>query len=883
MEPDLVTITNTVPGTGKVCAWTLNDRRLEAFPPAHAVIGVIWTIPHAVDTVQVFFDKKAPQPVGNVQVFDGKRWRVWTSGLHSTINQNEWNVVFSPVITKRIRIAVPADSRPKQIAIYRYQASGDATTWPDSVTTGRLARELLAQDKEPSFETLGLHGLSMPNWASIGLKDSPYEQAVAWNGEIHCMDRRISLTLGSSAVGLGDVRDTVHRRLLDGWMPAVTVEGRIADIAVTQTVFAVYADGKAEKLPAMFVRVQVRNVGDKSFEGPLGLRVSDAPENPFQGTLGVKVFAPARDQSHSEWTFDHDVLIRNGRPFLASSAPCYAGKEPSTVTVDMVLAPGKTRGFLFVAPLLPWHPTAAQANRLARMPFADALARFRAYWSDIMAPAMKLDLPEARLNHVHRAVLAQILISADNDILPYGAAPSTYDGSVYGVEEGYSMRLLAMSGFADDVKRYLDATYLRREFLAKADLYTRVEDRNQQIKNGLIPMYAVELFRLTGDQDWIVARLDLLKECAEWTIVNRRKTMAPEDGKRPLHYGLLPRWAFGGDIHDACYPLYPNFACWRGLADTAWLMAEIGETDLAARYQSEADDYHETLINIVDKITRKDPEPPFMPLHTAATVPAPDHFYQLFGSLLMDLLPFKYSDVRSGYVGDFIEADNRTFCGLPRVDVGKGGLDAIYGLGHIMGFLHRNRIREFQLALYAYLVFNMEHACFTSRESNRIFSSDLHLRTPHCHSDWTGPLPCASAVGALLVRHMVVTEETRGAAEYTGNLLLLYGAPRRWYKRGNRISVKDAVTHAGKVGFTVETAPDHSRIRAEIVMSDERRCLGIKIRLRHPEGKPMQRVTINGVKAATFDTGAELVYIPNPNGTIRIIAFYACSDSVRNC
>ena len=238
------------------------------------------------------------------------------------------------------------------------------------------------------------------------------------------------------------------------------------------------------------------------------------------------------------------------------------------------------------------------------------------------------------------------------------------------------------------------------------------------------------------------------------------------------------------------------------------LMAELGEADLAERYRQEAESYRETLLGNVDTICRKDVEPPFMPLHTTATEASHGDFYQLFGGLLMDLLPFEYSDPRANYIGDFMEADNRTFCGLPRLrrNIGDGGIDAIYGFGHIVSLLHRGRIREFLLAAYAYQVFNMEHTCFTSRESNRIFSSDLHVQTPHPHSDWSGPLPCSSAVGALIIRHMVITEETLGAAWYTGKLLLLFAAPRRWYAPGKRITVDNAVTHAGKVCFTVETS-----------------------------------------------------------------------------
>ena len=38
-----------------------------------------------------------------------------------------------------------------------------------------------------------------------------------------------------------------------------------------------------------------------------------------------------------------------------------------------------------------------------------------------------------------------------------------------------------------------------------------------------------------------------------------------------------------------------------------------------------------------------------------------------------------------------------------------------------------------------------EHTCFTSREQNRVYSSDRHLRESVPVQDWSDPLPCSSA------------------------------------------------------------------------------------------------------------------------------------------
>jgi len=360
-------------------------------------------------------------------------------------------------------------------------------------------------------------------------------------------------------------------------------------------------------------------------------------------------------------------------------------------------------------------------------------------------------------------------------------------------------------------------------------------------------MYAVELYRLSRDRDWIRRHVPLMKQCAEWTIANRRKTMVLEDGRKPLHWGLLPKWTYGGDIFEQqCYPLFSNLACWRGLAATAELLRDLGERDDADRYEREAADYHRTILEVVDTIYRKQADPPVLPPHVYAQGPDGQEYYQLFAGMGLDLLPFEFTDPRADYFGRFLEQDNRTFCLLMRFrrDAGPGGLDPIYSQGYILSKLHQDRIREFLLGFHAYQAFNLERDCFTSRETNVVYSSDLHRRTDFKVPDESDLVPCSGAVLLNLLRHMLMTEESSGAARYTGRLALLRGAPRRWFADGCVISMQQAPTHFGKVSFRVESQAEQAVIRAEVAVPD--RCRGIVLRLRHPMGAPMKSVRLNG-------------------------------------
>lgn len=884
-----------MPGAGGACAWTRDGRVSDCpglsqgsgdapavLPPDTAAVGAAWPVAHVVDRIELTFSAPPASGLALVpEVFDGRRWIRYADGLAATINGCTVTLSFEPVAAAMVRVPLPADREVARLHAHRYQADAPAITWPRCVTTDELARRVLARDEEPSFESLALHGLSMPAWAMMGLKDSGHEQAVWWDGQIHAHGCRIAISLGDPAVRLADVRDTIRRSLMDGWRPAVVVEARVGGIAVRQTSFAAFADGERAEHPATFVRVELTNLGEEPFAGPLRIVVCDAPKDYLADSLGVDIFNPPADRAPFAWEFRGGMLLRNGWPFLVSSGGCRAEPEPGVAAFDVRLTAGETAAFDVAVPCPPWTPTVGEAAQLARVPFGQARESLLAYWDKLMAPAMKIELPEARLNNLYRAVLAQLFISAWGDLMPYGAAPSTYDGSVYGVEEGYAMLALAMSGFGADAQRYMAATYLQPHLLAKAEQFTRVEQRNQQNHNGLKPFYAVELFRLTRDRAWIARHLGVLQECAEWTIANRRKTMELEGGRKPLHYGLLPKWAYGGDIHELSHPLYPNFACWRGLKDTAWLLAQLGDAERAEAYRREGEDYRRTILAVVDAIYRKDAPQPFLPLRLDATEPDSGDYYQLFAGLLMDLLPFEFSDPRANWVGDFLDRDNRTFCLLPRFRVRgiDGGLDALYGLGHVLSRLHQGRIPEFLLGFYAYQAFNMEHTCFTSREQNRVYSSDRHLRSSVPVQDRSDPLPCSSAVCLLLLRHMLVTEEIRGAGEYTGRLLLLHGAPRAWFRAGERIAVGRAPTHAGPVSFEVSISPDAQRIRAEIALPADSACPGLSIRLRHPDGRAMRSAMVNGRPTTGFDAREERVDVAAPSGSVCVdVAFEPSRD-----
>jgi hypothetical protein len=327
-----------------------------------------------------------------------------------------------------------------------------------------------------------------------------------------------------------------------------------------------------------------------------------------------------------------------------------------------------------------------------------------------------------------------------------------------------------------------------------------------------------------------------------------------------------------------CYALYANYCCWRGLADTAWLLEELGDAETAKRYADEARQYRAVIDRAVDGSYRKDHRPPFLPLRLYADRPDEQmDYYQLFAGCILDVEPFEKGSRHFRWIADFLEADNRTFCFLPRFrrDVGPGGLDALYGKGYLLAKLHEDQIQDYLLGFYAFLAFNMDHETFASRETNLLYASDLHVRSAYEVPDTSDPVPCSSAVALHLLRHMLVTEERAGPGEYSGNLLLLPAVPKAWLADGKTIRIAAAPTHFGPVSLEVRSAVNSGRIEIKADPPRRNPCRAIKLRVRHPETRPIRSVTVGGKPWQDVDPTGPWVVLPGAGAEQRIVVSYA--------
>ena len=95
-----------------------------------------------------------------------------------------------------------------------------------------------------------------------------------------------------------------------------------------------------------------------------------------------------------------------------------------------------------------------------------------------------------------------------------------------------------------------------------------------------------------------------------------------------------------------------------------------------------------------------------------------------------------------------------------------------------------------------------------------------------------------------------------------------------WMQNGMHVTVRNAPTEFGKISYTIKSDVAKGRIEATIDVPKDCTARKIVIRLRHPDGKLMRSVTVNGESHANFDAAKETVTLDPQTGKIVVRAQY---------
>jgi hypothetical protein len=165
---------------------------------------------------------------------------------------------------------------------------------------------------------------------------------------------------------------------------------------------------------------------------------------------------------------------------------------------------------------------------------------------------------------------------------------------------------------------------------------------------------------------------------------------------------------------------------------------------------------------------------------------------------------------------------------------------------HATAYLLRDDPKAVVRAFYSYMASAFSHSTLEPVE---------HRWT---HGQYFGP-PSTDGAWFELYRNMLIHERDDGA------LVLGLATPRAWLGEGKTIEVERAPTYYGQLSMRIRSSAASGRIAAEVTLNARTRPQALFVRLRHPTGKSMRSVTVNGQPWKNFDVSREWVEIPEPD------------------
>jgi hypothetical protein len=391
-----------------------------------------------------------------------------------------------------------------------------------------------------------------------------------------------------------------------------------------------------------------------------------------------------------------------------------------------------------------------------------------------------------------------------------------------------------------------------------------------------------EHYQLTRDRAWLKQVAPVVARACKWIMAQREKTrQVGPDGRKQPEYGLMPPGVIA-DWNAYAYHFCLNAYYYAALEAAASALADINYPDtkewLADAAEFKGDilrAYHWTQARMPAYLLRDGTAVPGCPSQVHSPGPVVDFFpgedgnrswcydvevgaHQLVPLGIMDEnapdVPWimnYYEDVEflaDGW-GDFpAKRNHQDWFNL-------GGFSKVqpYYCRNCEIYAMRDDLKPFIRSYFNTIptLLNMENLAFEE------------------HFALIGAWNKTHETGYFLhqTRLMMVEEREQ-------ELWLAPFVTCNWMKDGQVVGIENAPTRFGPVSYRIASHVVDSRIEATIEPPTRTPPEAIVLRLRHPEGKPMRAVMVNGAEHRNFDAAREIIRITPGKGAIAVIASY---------
>jgi hypothetical protein len=561
---------------------------------------------------------------------------------------------------------------------------------------------------------------------------------------------------------------------------------------------------------------------------------------------------------HGQWTWEtasngQTILAVNPQgATLAWSGVSELGQKPKRIdiTLSVPLAASGTREFYITLP----SPSVTTTGRAAlqALDYDRAREATLAFWSAYLAEGATFTVPEKAVNDLFRANLWHALRlprrHSDQQIdLPYSNFAYDQTGTPWPINQAVYVdyMLYGLRGYSQIASDEIAAIY-----------------RNNQQSDGHVDgfahwlaytpgmLYAVaQNYLLSGDRAAFDKSLPETFKALNWTLLQVRNASQASGPTGGLINGPL------NDITGAGHWYFNQAYLYAGLDLMSKALEKAGDPR-AGECREAAAQFKETLVRAVDLSTVASPlvelkDHTWIP-YTPSDASHPQRNYEQWYPSDVDTGPLHLIRLNAipayDALADAMLNDHEDNLFLHGWGLANEPVYDQQGTAYLLRDDAKAAIRTF----YSMMAGGFSHGVYEPVEHRWRWGQ------------YFGP-PSTDGAWFELYRNMLLRELD------SGTLLIGQATPRAWLEDGKQIKIKNAPSWAGKVSFEIDSRVASNTIHATLLIDQCKSGETILFRLRHPLGRRIQGVTVNGQSWSDFDAEKEWIRIPKAESRLYAI------------
>lgn len=481
--------------------------------------------------------------------------------------------------------------------------------------------------------------------------------------------------------------------------------------------------------------------------------------------------------------------------------------------------------------------------------YRDLLAVYRE-WDSFFAKAMRIQVPERRVQDSSRAGIVRALISYVGIHPKYGSLAYWED-----VHETFPPTTLLFNsvlldlGFTTEARRRLG--YYLSKFVKEDGTFAYYGPAVSEY--GQMLALAARCARLTADVSWMETHLPALERIGNRLLAQRTAIRGRQKADSPA-YGLLYGAAEADTRKDQAFYFSGDVWCWRGLLEMGQWMSERGASNgdsrlagMGKQWLAAAGGYREDILKALNASVLRNTEAPFLPPIAGSQ----QAFERMTESIVASYTNYRYwlemlsPELLTPEMRDNLIAYRTTHGGelLATTRFLKHLDDWPYS-HYAWGLLDSDQVQHYLLGFYGHLAHHLTPGTLTSYEQIAIEGSTTRRHM----ADYCVPV---QLVIPQLLRWALVWEPWSKEA-----LWLARAVPQSWFAQG--FSAREIPTRWGPV--TLIAKPSAAGLQVSVDMPG-RHPRELNLRLRPAAPVTAARMRVQGTKDWKWDAARQVLSV----------------------